>query len=50
MGGRILIERLTCENTGIHQTRAYIRLMINDGIVAIGDVSDDGMATLESFV
>jgi acid phosphatase len=50
MGGRIIIERLTCgEVNNMNQSGAYIRLIVNDGIVAIGDFYHNGMTTLESF-
>jgi acid phosphatase len=50
MGGRIIVERLNCrKSTSMDQSRAYIRLVINDGITAIGDSYRNGMATLESF-
>ena len=35
MGGRIVLERLTCERR-TDQSEAYIRLIINDDLVAIG--------------
>lgn len=35
MGGRLVFERVTCDNTGLGSNlrRSYIRLFINDGIV-----------------
>lgn len=35
---------------GTDWSEAYVRLIINDGIVAIGDSHQDGMATLASFL
>jgi len=35
MGGRLIIERVTCSNTGLgaNLRRSYVRLSINDGVV-----------------
>ncbi|KAK5941889.1 hypothetical protein PMZ80_005840 [Knufia obscura] len=35
MGGRVIFEKVTCNNTGLGQNlrRSYVRLFINDGIV-----------------
>jgi acid phosphatase len=50
MGGRIIIERLRGEESGgVDQSQAYIRLIINDGSVAIRDSSHGSLATLRSF-
>lgn len=50
MGGRIIIERLRCEESGgVDQNQAYIRLIINDGSVAIRDSSHGSLATIQSF-
>jgi acid phosphatase len=50
MGGRIIIERLSCgKSIGMDQSTTYIRLIINDGIVAIADSFHNDMATLGSF-
>ena len=47
MGGRIIIERLTCEQRA-DQSEAYIRLIINDGLVAIGGQKHEVMTSLSS--
>lgn len=50
MGGRIIIERLRCrKGTDLGQSEAYIRLVINDGIVAVGDGERGGMTTVANF-
>lgn len=51
MGGRIITERLRCgKHVGADWSEAYVRLIINDGIVAIRDSHHDGMAMLASFL
>lgn len=40
MGGRILFERLRCSAEGSEQKEVYIRLNVNDGIVALDGCSD----------
>ena len=50
MGGRIIIERLRCgKGTDLRQSEAYIRFIINDGIVAVGDDEYGGMTTVANF-
>lgn len=50
MGGRIIIERLRCgKGTDLHQSKAYIHFIINDGIVAVGDDERGGMTTVANF-
>ena len=50
MGGRIVIERLRCgKGTDLHQSEAYIRFIINDGIVALGDDEYGSMTTVANF-
>ena len=50
MGGRIIIERLRCgKGTDLDQGEAYIRLVINDGIVVVGDDEYRGMTTVANF-
>lgn len=50
MGCRIIVERLSCgKSTSMDQSRAYVRLIINDGVVIIGDSYHNAIVTLESF-
>jgi acid phosphatase len=50
MGGRIIIERLRCgKGTDLHRSEAYIRFIINDGIVAVADDEYGGMTTVANF-
>ena len=50
MGGRIIIERLRRgKGTDLHQSEAYIRFTINDGIAAVGDDEYGGMTTVANF-
>jgi hypothetical protein len=47
MGGRIIIEQLRCgKGTDLHQSEAYIRFIINNGIAAVGDDEHGGMTTV----
>jgi acid phosphatase len=50
MGGRIMIERLRCgKGIDLQQREGYIRFIINDGIVAVGDDEHSSMATIACF-
>jgi acid phosphatase len=50
MGGRIIIEQLRCgKGTDLHQSEAYIRFIINDGIVAVRGDEYGGMTTVANF-
>jgi acid phosphatase len=50
MGGRIIIEQLRCgKGTDLHQSEAYIRFIINDDIIAVGDDEYGGMTTAANF-
>lgn len=40
MGGRILFERLRCTTADSGQKEVYVRLNVNDGIVALDGCSD----------
>lgn len=40
MGGRILFERLRCSVKGSEQKEVYVRLNVNDGIVALDGCID----------
>lgn len=40
MGGRILFERINCATKGSEEKDVYIRLNVNDGIVALDGCSD----------
>jgi hypothetical protein len=45
-----MIERLRCgKGIDLHQSEAYIRFIINDGIVAVGDDEHGGMTTVANF-
>lgn len=52
MGGRILFERLTCSTEDSKDKEVYVRLNVNDGIVALEGCSDGpgSSCSLEGFL
>ena len=49
MGGRVIIERLRCWKSDVMDSNAYIRVLINDGVVAIGGHPRDGLLEIAQF-